>query len=44
MVKSIYCCGDLYMLGLGSGTIRECGFVEVGVALLKELCHSKGGL
>jgi hypothetical protein len=27
------------MLGTGSGTIRRCGFVRVGVALLEEVCH-----
>lgn len=25
----------------GSLTIRECGFVEVGVALLEEVCHGE---
>ena len=28
----------------GSGTIRRCGFVEVGVALLEEACHCGGEL
>jgi hypothetical protein len=28
-------CYSLYMLGPGSGTIRRCGPVEVGVALLE---------
>jgi hypothetical protein len=28
-------CDGLYMLGPGSGTIRRCGPVAVGVALLK---------
>jgi hypothetical protein len=28
-------CDGLYMLGPGSGTIRRCGPVEVGVALLE---------
>jgi hypothetical protein len=27
------------MLGPGSGTIRRCGLVGVGVALLEEVCH-----
>ena len=27
----------------GSGTIRRCSFVEVGVTLLEEVCHCKGG-
>ena len=31
------------MLGLGSGTIRRCGLVEVGVALLEEVCRFVGG-
>lgn len=32
------------MLGPGSGTIRRCDLVGVGVALLEEMCHSGGGL
>jgi hypothetical protein len=32
------------MLGLGSGTIRRCGLVRVGVASLKEVCHCGHGL
>jgi hypothetical protein len=32
-------CGGLTMLGSGSGSIRKCGIVEVGVALLEEVCH-----
>ena len=36
--------GDLNMLGSGSGTIRRCGLVGVGVALLEEVCHSGDGL
>jgi hypothetical protein len=28
---------------LGSGTIRRCGLVGVGVALLEEVCHCRGG-
>jgi hypothetical protein len=31
------------MLGPGSGTIRRCGLVGVGVALLKEVCHCGSG-
>jgi hypothetical protein len=31
--------GGMNMLGPGSGTIRRCGLVGVGVALLKEVCH-----
>jgi hypothetical protein len=27
------------MLGPGSGTIRRCGFVGIGVALSEEVCH-----
>ena len=40
--------GSLNAIGLhrpiGSGTIRTCGFVEVGMALLEEVCHCGGGL
>jgi hypothetical protein len=36
-------CGGLNMLGPGSGTIRRCGLVEVGVALLEDVCHCGGG-
>jgi hypothetical protein len=32
------------MLGPGSGTIRRCGLVEEGMALLEEVCHCGGGL
>ena len=28
-------CDGLYVLGSGSGTIRKCGFIGVGVALLE---------
>jgi hypothetical protein len=31
------------MLGSGSGTIRRCGLLGVGVALLEEVCHCRGG-
>jgi hypothetical protein len=34
----------LYILGLGSGTIRRCCLVGVGVALLEEVCHCGHGL
>ena len=34
--------GGLNMLGPGSGTIRWCGLVGVGVALLEEVCHCGG--
>jgi hypothetical protein len=37
-------CVGLNMLGPGSGTIRRCGLVRVGVALLEEVCHCGGGL
>ena len=37
-------CGGLNMLHPGSGTIRRCGLVRVGMALLKEVCHCWGGL
>jgi hypothetical protein len=42
--SSVPKCGGLYMLGPGSGTIRRCGLVEVGVALLEEVCHWWNGL
>ena len=29
---------------IGRGTIRRCGFVGVGGALLEEVCHCGGGL
>ena len=29
---------------IGSGAIRRCGYVQVGVALLEEICHCGGGL
>ena len=35
-------CGGLNKLGPGSGTIRRCGLVGVGVALLVEVCHCQG--
>ena len=41
-VSSIYfhgSCDGLYMLGPGSGTIKRCGLIGGGVALLKEVCH-----
>jgi len=37
-------CGSLNMLDPGSGTIRRCGFVWVGVALLEEVCLWMCGL
>ena len=37
-------CDSLIMLGPRSGTIRRCGLVEVGVALLEEVYHCGGGL
>ena len=37
-------CGGLNMLGPGRGTIRRCGLVGVGVALLEEVCHCGHGL
>jgi hypothetical protein len=30
------------MLGSGCGTIRRCGLVGVGIALLEEVCPSRG--
>ena len=43
-VESTEECGDLYMPDTGSGTIKRCGVVGVGVALLEEVCHCGGGL
>lgn len=41
-------CGSLNVIGpyklLGSGTIRRCGLVEVGVALMEEVHHCEGWL
>jgi hypothetical protein len=36
-------CGGLNMLGPGGDTIRRCGIVRVGMALLEEVCHCGGG-
>jgi hypothetical protein len=33
----------LNMLGPGSGTIRKCGLVGVGMAFLMEVCHCRVG-
>lgn len=32
------------MLGLGNGTIRRCGPVRVGMALLEAVCYCGGGI
>jgi hypothetical protein len=42
--KSLFsCCGGLNENGplrpIGSGTIRMCGLIGIGVALLEEVCH-----
>ena len=41
-------CGSLNENGthglLGNGTVRRCGLIGVGVALLEELCHCGHGL
>jgi hypothetical protein len=37
-------CGGLNMLGPGSGTIRRCILVGVGVSSLEEVCHCGRGL
>jgi hypothetical protein len=29
---------------IGSGTIRRCGLVEIGVVTLEEVCHCRGRL
>jgi hypothetical protein len=50
-----YMCGDLNRNGpqtlmclnachIGHGTIRSCGLMGVGVALLEEVCHCGGRL
>jgi len=40
----VHVCSGLNMLGPGvSGTVRRCGLVGVGVALLEEVCPSRGG-
>ena len=36
-------CGGLNMLGTINETIRRYEFVEVGVALLENVCHCGGG-
>jgi hypothetical protein len=35
-------CDGLTMLGSGSGIIRRCGLVGVGVTSLEEVCHCRG--
>jgi hypothetical protein len=32
-------CDGLYILGPGSGTIRRCGLVAIGVTWLEWVCH-----
>jgi hypothetical protein len=42
MFWQVFCqnnCGSLNMHGPESGTIRKCGLVGVGVALLEAVCH-----
>ena len=40
VISKIHCvCCGLNMLDPESGTIRRCGLVGVGVALLEEVCH-----
>jgi hypothetical protein len=41
---SVARCGGLNRLCPRNGTIRKCGHVGVGVALLEEVCHCGGGL
>lgn len=40
--------GSLNIIGLHipivSGPIRRCGFVGMGMTLLEEMCHCRGGL
>jgi hypothetical protein len=33
-----------YAWPIGSSTIRRCGHVGIGVALMEEVCHCGGGL
>jgi hypothetical protein len=40
----LYICGGLNKIGPGSGTIKRCGLIGVGVTLLEEMCHFVGGL
>ena len=41
-------CGSLNVIGphnlIGSGITGRCGFVRLGMILLKEMCHCGGGL
>ena len=43
-----WCCGSLNVIDphnlIASGSIRKCGFVGVGMALLEKVCHHGGGL
>ena len=39
MTPTVVGCGGLNMLNIGSTTIRRCGLVRIGVALLEEVCH-----
>ena len=43
MIRIDTYCGSLNVIGshnlIGSGTIRRCGFVGVGMTLLEEMCH-----
>jgi hypothetical protein len=41
--NSIGYCSGLNMLSSGSGNIKRCELVGVGVALLEEVCHCAGG-
>lgn len=40
--------GSLNVIGphklIGTGSIRRCDFIQVGMALLEEVCHCGGGL
>jgi hypothetical protein len=40
----IVVCDGLNMRGPGSGTIKRCGLVGVGVTFLEEVCHYENGL
>jgi hypothetical protein len=43
-IVSFYLCDGLNKFSSGSGTIKNCGLVGVGVALLEEVCHCGHGL
>lgn len=36
-------CSGLNMLGPRSGTVRRCGLVGIGMALIQKVCHCGSG-